>query len=384
MVNEPKRLCYVLPEYSSQAGSHLYHIWELIADIAQKMKVYLYIERAEEPPRLPSAERIYVQKFTSFPLRLLERFFQFLLIRRRGYRDFYVHVSHFSSIIAAVVARLSGGRVYYWNCGLRTVSSQQQQTFLHRIRQRLLNEFAFRLNLKMINYLVTGTPLMAKYYSQNFGIDMKKIKILPNSINLKRFHRPDGEPEAKLMKELSISGSDKVVLFVHWLSERKGVHYLPEIIKEVAAKNPGVVFVIVGDGPYREKLTLGIEEAGVEEYARVIGSVPNAKIPQYYAMADLFIMPSTDEGFPRVLLEAMAMGVPFVANDVGGVRDILTRRQLEFITPVGDVAAFSQRIISLLGDDRLRDELKAEGLLKVKEFEKQIVANLFADIIAHG
>jgi glycosyltransferase involved in cell wall biosynthesis len=186
------------------------------------------------------------------------------------------------------------------------------------------------------------------------------------------------------MKELSISGSDKVVLFVHWLSERKGAHYLPEIIKEVTAKNPGVVFVIVGDGPYREKLTLGIEEAGVEEYARVIGSVPNARIPQYYAMADLFIMPSTDEGFPRVLLEAMAMGVPFVANDVGGVRDILTRRQLEFITPVGDVVAFSQRIISLLGDDRLRDELKAEGLLKVREFEKQIVANLFADIIAHG
>ncbi len=383
MGSEPKRLCYVLPEYSSQASSHLYHTWELITDIAQKMRVYLYIERAEESPELQFAERIYVQKFTSFPLRLLERFFRFLLIRLRGYRDFYVHVSHFSSLIAAVVARLSGGRVYYWNCGLRTVSAQQQRTFLHRIRHKLLNEYAFRLNLKLIDYLVTGTPLMAKYYSRNFGIDMKKIKILPNSINLERFRRPDRKPENELMKELNVSDSNKVVLFVHWISERKGAHYLPEIIKAVADKIPGVVFVIVGDGPYREKLTLGIKEAGVEKYTRVIGSVPNAKVPQYYSRADLFIMPSTDEGFPRVLLEAMAMGVPFVASDVGGVRDILTKRQLEFITPVSDVAAFSQGIISLLGDDKLRGELKAEGFLKVKEFEKQHVADLFADMIAH-
>jgi glycosyltransferase involved in cell wall biosynthesis len=236
----------------------------------------------------------------------------------------------------------------------------------------------------MIKYLVTGTPLMAEYYSRNFGIDMKKVRVIPNSINLERFHQPDKEHKAELMKELNISDSNRVVLFVHWLSERKGTQYLPEIIEKVAAKIPGAVFVIAGDGPDRDKLVLGIKEAGLEKNVRVIGGVPNAKIPQYYALADLFIMPSTDEGFPRVLLEAMAMGAPFVANDVGGVRDILTNRQLEFITPVGDVAAFSGKIISLLNDGKLRNELKAEGFLQVRQFEKQAVAALFADMIARG
>ncbi len=186
------------------------------------------------------------------------------------------------------------------------------------------------------------------------------------------------------MKELDIPNSRKVVLFVHWLSERKGAHYLPGIIKKVVDKIPNAVFVVVGDGPYRGKLIQEINEVGIGEYTRVTGGVPNAKIPQYYCLADLFIMPSTDEGFPRVLLEAMAMGIPFVANDVGGVRDILTTKQLAFINPVGDITAFSGKIIRLLNDDKLRNELKAEGFTKVKEFEERAVADLFASMIAGG
>ncbi len=382
MARKSQRLCCVLPEYSSSTSSHLYHTWELIEDLARRMQIYLYVERAAEPPKLKSADHIYVQRFTLFPFRLLERFLVLLLIRLRGYRDFYVHISHFSSLIAAVIARLSGGRVYYWNCGLRTVSIEQQKTFITRMRHKLLNKYAFRLNLKMIDYLVTGTPIMAKYYSQNFGIGMEKIKVVPNSINLARFQSINGEHRVKLMKELDISDSSKVVLFVHWLSERKGTHYLPGIIKKVVDKIPNVVFVVVGDGPCRDKLIQEINEVGVGEYTRITGGVPNAKIPQYYGLADLFIMPSTDEGFPRVLLEAMAMGVPFVANDVGGVRDILTERQLEFITPVGDVDAFSQRVIDILNNDRLRNNLKAEGFAKVTEFDKHAVAEMFASMIA--
>jgi glycosyltransferase involved in cell wall biosynthesis len=234
----------------------------------------------------------------------------------------------------------------------------------------------------MIDYLVTGTPIMAKYYSQNFGIGMEKIKVVPNSINLARFQPLNGEHRIELMEELDISDSSKVVLFVHWLSERKGTHYLPEIIKKVVGKIPNVVFVVVGDGPCRDKLIQKINEVGVGEYTRITGGVPNAKIPQYYGLADLFIMPSTDEGFPRVLLEAMAMGVPFVANDVGGVKDILTERQLEFITPIGDVDAFSQRVVDILNNDKLRNNLKAEGFAKVTEFDKHAVAEMFAGILA--
>jgi len=381
MTERPTRLCYVLPEFSHDICSHLYHTWELLEDLTHRVKIYLFVERAAETPNLKFAEHVYVQRFTRFPFRLLERFLIFSLIRLRGYRNFYVHISHFSSLLAAVVARLSGGRAYYWNCGLRSVSANERRSFRSRMRQKFLNDCAFRLNLKMINYLVTGTPLMAEHYSQNYGISVNKIKVIPNSINLARF-QPGNYDCVKIREELGVPEGNKVVLFVHWLSERKGAHYLTEIISKVSDKNPHTTLIIIGDGPYHARLAQEINNTGLAKYARITGGVPNTEVSRYYAIADLFIMPSTDEGFPRVLLEAMAMGVPFVANDIGGVRDIVTARQLAFISPVGDIALFSDNIIRLLNDDKMRDELKAEGFAKVKEFEKQAVADLFAKMIA--
>ncbi len=225
MTETPARLCYVLAEFSPDICSHLYHTWELLEDLTHRVKIYLFVERAAETPDLKFAEHVYVQKFTRFPFRLLERFLIFSLIRLRGYRNFYVHISHFSSLLAAVVARLSGGRAYYWNCGLRSVSANERRSFRSRMRQKFLNDCAFRLNLKMINYLVTGTPLMAEHYSRNYGISVNKIKVIPNSINLARF-QPGNYDCTKIREEFGVTEGNKVVLFVHWLSEIECVRQL--------------------------------------------------------------------------------------------------------------------------------------------------------------
>jgi len=375
-----QRLCFVLPEYSRRASSHLYHTGELLEDLAQRLRIYLFVERSAEYPSLKGIDHIYIQRFRRFPLKLLERFIVFLGLRLKGYRTFYVHISHFSALLVAIVTRVCGGQVYYWNCGLRKGPQTSSQTLYAKARKKLLDEYAFKLTLKMINFLVTGTPLMARHYSRNFGIGLEKIKVVPNSINLDRF-KPGSYNRAALRKELSISEENKVVLFVHWLSERKGAHHLARIIGEVTTRIPNAVFVIVGDGPYRERLVQEIRKAGLDNYTKLMGSVPNTDIPRYYAIADLFIMPSTDEGFPRVLLEAMAMGVPFVATDVGGVRDILTPRQSEFVTAEGELAAFTQKVIELLNNDSLRDKLRQEGLAKVKEFDRETVADLLASAL---
>ncbi|MER3486106.1 MAG: glycosyl transferase, partial [Chloroflexota bacterium] len=74
-------------------------------------------------------------------------------------------------------------------------------------------------------------------------------------------------------------------------------------------------------------------------------------------MADVFMMPSLEEGFPRVLLEAMATGVPFVAVDVGGVRDILSPHQQRCVVPARDCDAFATRLVELLNDPQERAAL---------------------------
>lgn len=376
-----KKLCYILPQYDLNISEHFFHIYELIDDISRSMDVFLIIEKAVKPVVFKAVVNIYVLRFASSGFGLFERLVIFTVMRLRGYSTFYVHQSYSSAIAAALVTRLLGGQTFYWHCGLKKDYMSRWALNWSAIKAKVLDDYAFLFAIRMVQFLVTGSETMRNYYIDNFGLSCDKIKIMPNWVNLKRF-KVDAFDKKQLRRELSLETDSKVVLFVHWLSPRKGAQYLVKIAEEVTHTISEARFLIVGDGPYRETLKREIEESDLKKPFRMVGSIPNFEIPKYYAVADLFIMPSEEEGFPRVLLEAMAMGVPFVANDVGGVRDILTERQLEFITPIGDVNAFSQRVIDILNNDKLRNNLKAEGFAKVTEFDKHAVAEMFADMIA--
>jgi glycosyltransferase involved in cell wall biosynthesis len=176
--------------------------------------------------------------------------------------------------------------------------------------------------------------------------------------------------------------TSKVVLFVHWLSPRKGAQYLVKIAKEVSRTIPDVFFIIVGEGPYMETLRQEIAENGLEDSMRLVGSVPNQEIPKYYAAADLLIMPSEEEGFPRVILEAMAMDVPFVATDVGGTKDLMTENQMICIVRRGDMSSFAKKVINILKDNELREVLKREGRERIKHFSKEKVIEIFISNLA--
>ena len=109
--------------------------------------------------------------------------------------------------------------------------------------------------------------------------------------------------------------------------------------------------------------------------------IANRKIVDLHNGADVFIMPSIEEGFPRVLLEAMSMGLPFVATDVGGVRDICTPKQHACLVPPRDVEQFADRLVRLVEDEDLRRELALEGLIRAKEFAMDRVISIFLDQI---
>jgi len=80
----------------------------------------------------------------------------------------------------------------------------------------------------------------------------------------------------------------------------------------------------------------------------MVGEVPHRELPAYYRAADVFLMPSEEEGFPHVLLEAMASGLPHVASDVGGVREITPQELHEYLVPSGDTVEFARKLLDLL------------------------------------
>ncbi len=128
--------------------------------------------------------------------------------------------------------------------------------------------------------------------------------------------------------------------------------------------------IVAGDGPYLARLREAMKRAGLSQHCDFRGWVPNRDAPAYFRAADLYLMPSLEEGFPRVLLEAMASARPFVAFDVGGVLDVVTREQAEQVVPASAVDAFAQRVVDSLQEPRRRTRLAAAGLTRVQAFDE--------------
>lgn len=372
------KLCYILPKYDTHSEEHFPHTVRTLEALAQYLDLTVIVKQAIGEVTIAGAERAMVQRARGL-LRIVELAWTLLAARHAGGRTFFTHYSYSGGILAALVARLTGARSYYWHCGQPRQYYPPRWSLQRKVlATKLGDELPLKLCLRLSHALVTGTPRMADYYIREFGVNPGKIIVVPNDIDLTHFRPrdPDLRP-ARLA--LGLPFQAPIVLFVHRLSPRKGAQYITEIAVRVRERVPEVIFLIVGGGPYEVLVREQIAAQGLEGVVRLLGWAPNREVVRYYAAVDVFIMPSDEEGFPRVLLEAQAIGVPFVATDVGGVLDIATPRQAEYVVPRQDIAAFADRVVTLLRDPALRAELSTEGFRNVQQYAVECVVRLFVE-----
>ena len=227
--------------------------------------------------------------------------------------------------------------------------------------------------------MVTGTEGLKKEYSRHYRMHLSKIKVMPNWIDLEKIKNQKSKIKTdELKNQLQIKSGQKVILFVHRLSKRKGAHHLPEIAKNL--KDENAVLLVVGDGPERKNIESSVK--GQMSKVRMLGWVPQNEVMKYFAIADVFILPSEEEGFPHVLLEAMAAGVPFVAFDIGGVREISPPEFSEYIKFPGDIKSFSDKVREIMRYDIWRIE-KISKIEKgwIKQFDLSVALDKFRNLL---
>lgn len=155
---------------------------------------------------------------------------------------------------------------------------------------------------------------------RGWGVPQHKLHVIRNGVDLDRFSEQDsGAARARLGLPVDVP----VVLSVGNLFELKGHALLIEAVALLARDWPTLRLVIAGEGPERERLQQLIAQHGLQERVRLLGAVPNADLPHWYGAADLFALPSSREGLPNVMLEALACGTPVVATAVGGIPEVL-------------------------------------------------------------
>ena len=138
-----------------------------------------------------------------------------------------------------------------------------------------------------------------------------------------------------------------------------------------------LTFLMIGSGPEKEEIKQLCEQMTLPFSISWLGDIPNKDLPEFYQLSDLFIQPTWAEGFPRVLLEAMASGLPVVSTDAGGILDITGPLQSGFVVQKDDRNAFVAKCIQLISEPAMRDKLTAENLLQVRRFDTKPVAEKY-------
>jgi glycosyltransferase involved in cell wall biosynthesis len=159
---------------------------------------------------------------------------------------------------------------------------------------------------------------------------------------------------------------------------KNGIDTLLKSAEETIKKDENIVFLIIGKGPDLSTMRERIQQQKLEKNIKLLGFVPDNELPTYYNAADFFILPSkSGEGLPLVSLEAMACGLPVIATDVGGIKEVIEEKY-GIIVPPDDpdsmkkaILDFSQRNLSIIKKDlRGLIELKHSWDKNVRKLEK--------------
>ncbi len=362
------KLLYILPEYVADAHTHFSYIPALLDRVADSLEISLIVLRGSRP-HLPRVKRIMV--CSRIPLiRHIELPLYILYARLRGATVAYVHYSFAGAFLAALIFRVTGGRVLYWNCGLPWL---YQRSFFRGAFEGLVYMF--------VSGVVTGTEKLADHYAEQYVLSRKKIHVMPNWIDVEKTKIDAGNDDVLRVREsLGIAQETRLVLFAHRLSERKGAHYLPAIVKRLPRES---LLIVLGDGPSRDHVERQIAELGMEYKVRFFGWQPHRTVLKFMRASDVFIMPSDEEGFPHVLLEAMALSIPFVASAVGGVPEILPPGPLSRPIEKGDMTKFSDSIaLSLVLPKVIKDAWMQETQQWVMQYDLRQVSKRFIELVS--
>ncbi len=181
------------------------------------------------------------------------------------------------------------------------------------------------------------------------GIDDARVALLPNTFDESRFKvgkRPD-----ELIQRYLIGPDERVIVTVARLSAReryKGSDRVIHALSSLRQSHGAIRFIIVGDGDDRPRLELLARELGVEKEVSFAGFVSDDELADYYRLADVFVMPSTGEGFGIVFLEAMGCGTPVVAGNRDGSVDAVDGGRLGMLVDPENVESISAGIARIL------------------------------------
>jgi glycosyltransferase involved in cell wall biosynthesis len=243
------------------------------------------------------------------------------------------------------------GRLAAWGAGVPVIVAQERtamaETWARRCVDRMLNPWT--------SAWVGNSEAVAAHVIRDLHVRPDRVHVIYNGIDVEHFR--DAAPHP-LLARLRQEGR-RVVLNVGRLQPVKNQRLFLRTCQRLGRQFDDLEFVLCGEGSERQALETYAAQLGLADRCRFLGL--QADVAPVYAAAAVLIQSSDYEGLPNVVMEAMASGVPVVATDVGGTRELIRDGESGFLTPAGDEAALADRAAAILADPALSARLAAAG-----------------------
>jgi len=217
-----------------------------------------------------------------------------------------------------------------------------------------------KLTSPLVDKFTAVSEAIRIYIIQKARIDPKKIVTIRNGIRLSETKVTPIE-----RKEFGLSLDMAIVGVVARLAKEKGHEYLLNAARIVIKEYPKAHFLIVGDGPQREKLVELASNLGLKNHITFTGY--RRDVLRVLALFDIFALATLWEGLPVVILEAMMMAKPVVATNVMGNPELVIDGVTGFLVAPRDREGLAERILKLLRDENLRKQMGGAGRRRIEE-----------------
>jgi len=198
----------------------------------------------------------------------------------------------------------------------------------------------------------------------------QKIDVIYNGVDTRNFNF---DPST-----LSQNGNQTFkVLCISRLTSRKGIKYLVEAIKLLDAKYPLLRLKVVGEGDAKEDLEKQAKDLGISEKVEFTGRIKHDRLPKIYSDSQVFVLPSLNEGMSNTMLEALASGLPIIATDTGGTKELVENGENGFVVKKKDSQNIADKVERLISDSDLRRKMSVKSRQKAQDLSWKSVAEKY-------
>lgn len=313
--------------------------------------------------------RLFTRLYFAF-IRFIRFIFNIIIFRPQSLLLFTsTGFSVFEKSIMAFIGRLAFSKVFIFPRGGPLIDTAKSTAF---------NRFIYRFLLTRAHYFLCQGPLWESFALDFLGFSPSHTFIVHNWTATPRL-LSIGE-----RRTVSICPHPFRILFVGWLEREKGIYELLAASKLLSGSYP-FHLTIAGCGSYEDEAKRFVERNSLNDYVQFVGWANDSLKESLYEDCDLFVLPSWYEGFPNVVVEAMASRLPVISSSVGNIPSLITHMEHAILVPPKDLHALYSSIKLLIDDADLRVRLSQSGYnLARSTFSVESSCSKLTNIIKHS